>query len=336
MNPALLNYYQQMQMNQGNQGQEAAMPPVPNQEPYNPFDVGISRAIESARESMGMTQKQQDRAMRNSLLSFAQNMSQQPKEKGFFANFGAAGRAMAPALTAYDQAEDTALTDNNALATQILQQRAQEQARITAEEDKLWQRQMAEQQFGENVRQHNLLDNFRNKSLNSKSKHSAEDQVLYNELDRAENLITKRGNKSYRGIFTRFGNELPKANFDNRDQKALDTLSENIRGLLFKKMGYRNETEFAHVPTVSPNNSPENNLAIIKELKYMLAGHDDSAGTRNIIDDGMAQSQEGVGGAEDVVFMQNKHGQIHKVPLDKKSKAIKNGLTVIEETDNEQ
>jgi len=332
MNPALLNYYQQTQMNQGNQGQEAATPPVPAQEPYNPFDIGISRAIESARESMGMTQKQQDRAMRNSLLSFAQNIGQQPKEKGFLANFSAAGRALAPALNAYDEAEDEALTSNNAIANQILQQRAQEQSRLTAEDDKVWQRQMAEKQFGENVRQHNLLDNFRNKSLEvKKSKHGGEDQNLYKLLDESERIIKAQGDKSQRGRLGRIaGKVLPGGYQLNKEQSTINTLGDILRGKLFNAWGYKNQAEFEHVPSISADNPPEVNLAIIKQLKQMLGGYDNTMATENVMNNGMMQPQEQELEAIDFVTMRRPTGETYQIPINEVPAAEQEGLTIVE------
>ena len=91
--------------------------------------VRIQKAIESARESLGMTQKQQDNALRNSMLAFANNMSQQPKERGFFNNFASIGKALNPALVQYGTDENAAIDQNNKLANQILHYQAEEQAR---------------------------------------------------------------------------------------------------------------------------------------------------------------------------------------------------------------
>ncbi len=164
MNPSLLNYLQaQNSQSQGTpdnqiQGMGGAA--------YNPFDTGISKAIESARASLGMTQKQQDKALRSSMLAFANNMSQQPKERGFFNNFASVGRAMSPALSTYDQEESAALNENNALANQILQYQAQEQQRRALEEQRAWQRQHSEAQLGESRRYHDLMAQKNNPAMN--------------------------------------------------------------------------------------------------------------------------------------------------------------------------
>jgi hypothetical protein len=169
MNPALLNYLQaqnnQSQVASDNQMQGMGQP-VPNQQNYNPFDTGISKAIESARSSLGMTQKQQDKALRSSMLAFANNMSQQPRERGFFNNFASVGKAMSPALTTYDQEETEALNENNAIANQILKYQAQEQERQALEEQRAWQRKHAEAQLGESRRYHDLIAQKNNPAMN--------------------------------------------------------------------------------------------------------------------------------------------------------------------------
>lgn len=158
MDPAFLNYLQQQQSNQTPNGGQA---PASQNQAYNPFDVGISKAIASARESLGMTEKQQDKALRKSVLTFADNIAQQPKQRGFFNNFGSAARAMSPAIMAYDEAEDSALNENNNLANQILKYKAAEEAKQTQAEEQAWRRQHAEAQLGEQKRYHNLMDDFR-------------------------------------------------------------------------------------------------------------------------------------------------------------------------------
>lgn len=169
MDPALLNYLQaQNSQSQGapdNQMQGVGQS-TPSQGNYNPFDTGISKAIESARASLGMTQKQQDKALRSSMLAFANNMSQQPRERGFFNNFASVGRAMSPALTTYDQEETAALNENNALANQILKYQAQEEDRRALEEQRAWQRQHSEAQLGESRRYHDLMAQKNNPAMN--------------------------------------------------------------------------------------------------------------------------------------------------------------------------
>lgn len=284
MDPAILNYLQaQNSQSQGtpdNQmqgmGQSASAP----QGNYNPFDTGISRAIESARASLGMTQKQQDKALRSSMLAFANNMSQQPKERGFFNNFASVGRALSPALSTYDQEETAALNENNALANQILQYQAQEQQRRALEEQRAWQRQHSEAQLGELKRYHDLMGDLKKQTLESKnlgtnSKHgkSSGDDSLDKILNQAEIFIKSTDKDAHRGNAKRFfnkfvpGGELPLT----EEQAEINALGDVLRGKLFNAWGYRNQAEFEHVPSISADYPKETNLAIIKRLKSLLA-----------------------------------------------------------------
>jgi len=152
MNPAMTNYLQSQQQNDQTQGVPQAQAPV-----FNPFDSGIKNAIESARVSLDMTEKQQDKAMRRSMLSFANAYSQEPRQKGFMANFGSVARSLSPAILEHDNAEDVAFKENNALANQILAYQAAEQNRQAQQEDKMWHRSHAENQLNEQRRYHNMM-----------------------------------------------------------------------------------------------------------------------------------------------------------------------------------
>ncbi|MEN9406562.1 MAG: hypothetical protein RLZ12_846 [Bacillota bacterium] len=230
MNPALLNYLQtQNSQSQGapdNQMQgmgQAASAPQGN---YNPFDTGISKAIESARASLGMTQKQQDKALRSSMLSFADNMSQQPKERGFFNNFASVGRAMSPALSTYDQEESAALNENNVLANQILQYQAQEQQRRALEEQRAWQRQHSEAQLGESRRYHDLMAQKNNPAMN------------VNIGGLGENFIPI-ASKTERSLYT-------------KDKKALGTALHDLEEVEEKYKAFRKKYKDNVVDPMSP------------------------------------------------------------------------------------
>lgn len=324
MNPALLDYYRQMQ----GQGQGGDIPPPA---PYNPFDAGISRAIEAARESLGMTGKQQDRAMRNSILKFAEEVSSGPRQKGFFANFAAAGKALGPAINTYDQEEEAALGANNALANQILQYQSKEQARASAEEESAWRRTMAEKQYDENVRQHNLLENFRNRSLEqqlelAQAKADAKGEggtkgELINTLNAAENLIRESGGEGHRGRIARGLNKVVPGGYrNNESQSAINTMGDILRGKLFNAWGYRNQAEFEHVPSISAENPPEVNLAIIKQLKGMIG-----IPMQDIAEEEEAINDEGLELPQSVI-MQDAQGNRYEIPAIEAEEALRDGL----------
>ncbi|CAB4197457.1 hypothetical protein UFOVP1311_16 [uncultured Caudovirales phage] len=118
------------------------------QAPYNPFDEGVAKAISSARSNFGMTQNQQHGAINNAILNFGNAISQEPVVKGWRENFGVFGRAMNPALNAYNTAESAAEKENNALAQQILAHKEHERQVQAQQEEKLWNRQQKEREFG--------------------------------------------------------------------------------------------------------------------------------------------------------------------------------------------
>lgn len=96
----------------------------------DPFDAGIAKAIESARRSMGMNSDQEDKAMRKSLLSFGKAIGEEPKKRGFLANFSSIGKAMAPAIEAHDEVEDQSVAENMKMADYLNQLQQAEEKRV--------------------------------------------------------------------------------------------------------------------------------------------------------------------------------------------------------------
>jgi hypothetical protein len=123
---------------------------------YNPFDEGVAKAISSARSNFGMTQDQEHAALRNSMLAMANSLSQNPLQKkgSVLDNFRTGISALAPAIGAYDQTENASLTQNNALAQQILAHKEREGQAAAQKEERLWHREHAENQLFETKKQH--------------------------------------------------------------------------------------------------------------------------------------------------------------------------------------
>lgn len=173
MNPAILNYWQSQQQI-GDQTQllnnnAQSADNVQINTNANPFDAGIQRAISTARDSLGMTEKQQDRALRRSLLNFASNIAQTPKSKGFFNNFGDISRAAIPAISEYDNAETEAEMANNAMAKQIQDYQKGLRAEAFEREKFNSQAQFQQDQLAETKRHHDLLDKFNQAKLEAKN-----------------------------------------------------------------------------------------------------------------------------------------------------------------------
>ena len=276
MNPALLNYY--LQANQQNQDQMGLMGNVaegqlPNQqisnEP-NPFDSGIRRAIETARESLGMTEKQQDRALRRSLLNFASNIAQTPKSKGFFNNFGDISRAALPAISEYDNAEAEAEMANNALANQILNYRKGLRGEAFEREKFNSQSKFQQDQLSETKRYHDLINTNNQAKLGAAGKrvHGGTDaektMALAKLLDNAEMFLkSQEGQKSQIGRLQ----SMSPLSIPDSPQASLKQYEDSIKGALFNKLGYRNEAEFKHTPSISSKYDPATNLKIIENLR---------------------------------------------------------------------
>ena len=181
----------------------------------NPFDEGIAKAVSSTRSNLGMSRDQEHRAINNALLALGNGLAGEPRVRGFKNNLGVIGRAMNPALSAYNTSEDTAIAENERLANQILQQQRAQEALEAAKEEKVWHRKFQERQLEETKRYHNLLDNFKREKGGSKSlldnfKKSEKDQEkqealneLKGMLSHAENTVTNLGSEGERSLLAK-------------------------------------------------------------------------------------------------------------------------------------
>lgn len=260
MDPALANYLQ----NRNGAPMQNGAPQQDQQAPYNPFNSGIKVAIEAARDSMSMTDKQEEKALRRAMLSFAAANGQQPREKGFLNNFASITQAMIPAIGAYDAAEDENIVQNNDLANQIIGHRRADMAEQAAAEQARWDRQHAENQLAEQKRYHDLLN-----GQNSDKIRAQEGVPIGSLLNEAEKYILEaldNGSQSWFGNFAR--QVAPSLVPLNEEQASIDTIGDALKGKLFKQWG-------KNVPSISSTNSPEVNLAIIRELKQLLGNNHD-------------------------------------------------------------
>lgn len=254
--------------------------PMQEREAFNPFDLGIKKAIEQSRQNLGMNQQQQHRAINNALSSFGNAISKEPVVSGFKNNLGVFGRAMNPALQSYNQSEDIALKENNNLAQQILAHRRAEENARRQEEEKAYQRDFAERQFGalEQFRQAKLMqdqakssDKKKAKGKNHGSNNSDDRDLLEEQLKKAKQTVTTNAKKGSRGILKRFANKFVPGGIPlTPEQAEINTVGDILRGKLFNAWGYSNQAEFEHIPSVSPDNDPATNLAIINQLQNML------------------------------------------------------------------
>lgn len=297
----------------------------------NPFDEGIAKAISSTRSNLGMSRDQEHRAINNALLTLGNGLVAEPIQRGFKNNLGVIGRAMNPALSAYNTSEDTAIAENERLANQILQHQRAEQALADSREDKAWHRKFQERQLAETKRHHNLLDNFKRekgagKSLLDNFKKSEKDQEkqealeeLKGMLTHAENTVTNLGSEGERSLLAKNF----RLKFSNQeyspDQAKIWAIGEVLRGKLNKAFKYTNQEEFKHIPTISPDNDMATNINVINDLRAMLGIS---------ADEGVKNSNNG----DRVLMVDPETGEKDYVPRNRVEEAINiDGLQVVDE-----
>lgn len=140
-------------------GQEQ-MPPQMMQQPApmtSPFDIGISRALQSSRAALQMAPDQEGRALRKAMMGYGESIGAQPKVRGFMNNLGQGLKALGAGVGAHDEAEAAAQLENQAMAEKLI---AHQMAKRDYE-DKMAQQTLnndfRERQLGEMKRAHNLM-----------------------------------------------------------------------------------------------------------------------------------------------------------------------------------
>lgn len=295
----------------------------------NPFDEGIAKAISSTRSNLGMSRDQEHRAINNALLALGNGLAAEPVMRGFKNNLGVIGRAMNPALSAYNTSEDTAIAENQNIANQILQQQRAQEALEAAKEEKAWHRKFQERQLEETKRYHNLLDNFKREKgagkslLDKKSEKDQEKQEALNELKgmltHAENTVTNLGSEGERSLLAKnFRSKFSNQEY-SPDQAKIWAIGEVLRGKLNKAFKYTNQEEFKHIPTISPDNDMATNLNVINDLRAML-GISADEGVKN------------VNNSDRVLMVDPETGEKDYVPRNRVEEAINiDGLQVVDE-----
>jgi hypothetical protein len=191
---------------------------------YNPFDLGISKAIEQSRQNFGMTRNQQHGAINNAVLNFGNAIAKEPVVSGFKNNLGVFGRAMNPALQSYNQSEDTAIKENNALANQILQHRRAQEALESAQEEKAWNHKFKERAFNEQQKEAALDRELKEKIFNLKNKKYNSDS----ELDRIAPMIRTDS------AFDKVGLQTKKAADFYEEVTTMDKLYKDLKDTMAK------------------------------------------------------------------------------------------------------
>jgi hypothetical protein len=110
MNPEMLMYMQQQP--------QASHRGAPEETTATPFSAGALAAIKSAKQSLGMDEEEQRRAMGLAIAKFFSGMAQPGHGPGIEGALGAAASNIAPALEAYQGEENRVAGLNSALLKQ--------------------------------------------------------------------------------------------------------------------------------------------------------------------------------------------------------------------------
>jgi hypothetical protein len=104
-----------------------------------------------------------------------------------------------------------------------------------------------------------------------KEKGTIDPQKLSEDLDVISKQIKTIGDKGEQKGFSRVMSEITPGHTWQLtpEQTQIDTLGQLLRGQMFKAFGYRNETEFEQIPTISSNNSVKQNQSIIEQYKNL-------------------------------------------------------------------
>lgn len=272
------------------------MPQQPASPSYtNPFDSGISKAIEGARASIAMSQAQKQDAFSKSLAAFAAAMSQ-PQQQYWgddprSAMMRQLGASLAPGMQTYNQAEDQARQENLGMADYMVKLKStqDEALRKALKEirDRKHQQDVLEEQkrshnladehhqetTKENRRYHDLMMTFQKEKIKDASeqkkqtkleKKIGDDQYTaaeaeYRDLLMAKDLLNK--GDPLRGTFFSFFHK-PQA-LKNADEAAFDVLASDMKGQTYKRFKYRNQAEFKNIKEIDPTLGKNENLAII-------------------------------------------------------------------------
>ena len=205
MNPLYLAMMQQQGQEQPGMPTSAPtapfqpMPQQPATPSYtNPFDSGITKAIEGARASIAVSQAQKQEAFSKSLAAFAAALSQ-PHQQYWGDNPGSAmmrqiGASLAPGMQAYNHEEDQARQENLGMADYMVKLKStQDEALRKALKEQL-NRQHQQETLAETKRHHGAqekkqelmlqLKNIKNAHLTraeEKQRKEEEDQRLEEE-----------------------------------------------------------------------------------------------------------------------------------------------------------
>ncbi|NDA89535.1 MAG: hypothetical protein EBY20_01275 [Alphaproteobacteria bacterium] len=271
-----------------------------NMQKKSPFDEGVMRAVNSAKQSLGMDQEQSDRAMRSGLLGFSEALQQDevPISKGIFGKLAAAARGVPAGMRAYDESEMAARNENSLHADMARRFRAGEEAKIAKMEQNAYNREMnaekmvlEQEKLGEMRDRHKqsifarMAVGARKKETPFDKKHKLGMEGITRTIDNAIATInrnqalaeaTGEDSKGEAGWLKRTVNNNWLAEKGGvsipltPEQVEIETLGSLLAGYGNKLMNYTNQIEFASLPHISPYNSDATNLATLKKMQEII------------------------------------------------------------------
>lgn len=287
------------------------------------FSEGINNAIKAASSSL--RRDQEEAAMRHSMLMFAQNMQRQPRKKGFLPNVGAALNAVGPSIVDHDQSMERIRSQEIADMERERQVQAQQEERRA-------QHAYRQAQLDEQKSYHNKLLLARSPGKQAKTGHKETEshEGLEKVLRHAENRIKQIGSKGERSIGTRMinkswlptGGDLPLT----PEQAEIQTIGDVLKGKLFNAWGYRNQAEFEHVPSVSPDNDVATNLNIIRSLKGMLLDIENMENQGDISSNLNLEAIDLPASLPNFITMFDTQGNEYQIPSNEVNEALNDGL----------
>lgn len=259
----------------------------------NLFDSGITRAIKSARQSLGLDQDQEHKAIRKGLFRFSDALTQQygdpryTNRKGAVNNLASIAPAMAKGLEGYEDASDNIQHNNREVYEWAKKFRDSEIKRLRDEDKEAFDRYFADKKLGIELAKLDEQRNHHQQQLAAKSmpketpfdkKHKLGLTGLKKTIAEAKKTInynkalaesTGKSSKGEAGFTRRKLNDFGLVQL-TPEQAEIETLGSLLAGYGNKMMNFTNQVEFESLPHISPYNSDATNQAILKKIEDIM------------------------------------------------------------------
>jgi len=270
----------------------------------NLFDSGITRAIKSARQSLGLDQDQEHKAIRKGLFRFSDALTQQygdprfTNRKGAVNNLASIAPAMAKGLEGYEDASDKIEHNNQEVYEWAKKFRDSEIKRLRDQDKEAFDRYFADKKLGIELAKLDEQRDYHKGMLENKNsanqketpfdkKHKLGLEGLKMAIAEATKTInynkalaesTGKSSKGEAGFTRRKLNDFGLMQL-TPEQAEIETLGSLLSGYGNKLMNFTNQVEFESLPHISPYYSDEANLAILKKMQDIMVRDADGHGS---------------------------------------------------------